>query len=72
MPKLNLGDLLARLGLFVRLETAQNESLEDHERRLYALEETMKLKCGAIEQNTRDLQNLRMEVRGKVRFDVPA
>lgn len=72
MPKLNLSDLLARLGLFVRLETAQNEALEDHESRLYALEETLKLKAGAIEKNTKDLQDLRLEVRGKVKINVQA
>lgn len=70
MPRLNLPDLLARLGLFVRLETAQNEAIEDHETRLYRLEETMKLKSGAIDANTRAIQELRMELRSKVKIDV--
>lgn len=70
MPRLNLPDLLARLGLIVRLETAQNEAIEDHESRLYRLEETMKLKSGAIDAHTKDIQDLRMELRSKVKIDV--
>lgn len=66
----NIRDLLARLGLLCRLETAIVNKLEEIDRRLYALEENRKLKDPAILQLQKDLGTLRSEVRAKVRIDV--
>lgn len=68
----NIRDLLARLGLLCRLETAIVNKLEENDRRLYALEENRKLKDPAILQLQKDLGALRAEVRAKVRIDVEA
>lgn len=66
----NVRDLMARLGLLCRLESAIVDELERHESRLYALEENRKLKDAEILRLKTDLQDLRMAVRGKVHIDV--
>lgn len=68
----NIRDLLARLGLLCRLESAIVDALESHDRRLYALEENRKLKDAEILALRKDLMNLRLEVRGKVSINVDA
>lgn len=66
----NIRDLLARLGLLCRLESAIVDALESHDRRLYALEENRKLKDASLLELKKDVQNLRAEVRGRVTIDV--
>lgn len=66
----NIRDLLARLGLLCRLESAIVDELERHGTRLYALEENRKLKDADILDMKKELQDLRAEVRGKVVFHV--
>lgn len=66
----NIRDMLARLGLMCRLETAIVDELERLNTRVYALEENRKLKDAAILKLERDLGILKAELRGKVRIDV--
>lgn len=66
----NIRDLLARLGLLCRLETAIVDELERLNSRVYVLEENRKLKDADILAMKKELQDLRMEVRGKVTMDV--
>lgn len=66
----NIRDLLSRLGLLCRLETAIVDELERLNGRIYALEENRKLKDAAILDLKKDVGNLRAELRGKVRIDV--
>lgn len=68
----NVRELLARLGLLCRLESAIVDELERHDSRLYALEENRKLKDAEILRLNRELQDLRMIVNGKVAFDAGA
>ena len=68
----NVRELLARLGLLCRLESAIVDELERHESRLYALDENRKLKDAEILRLNRELQDLRMIVNGKVAFDAGA
>lgn len=68
----NVRELLARLGLLCRLESAIVDELERHDSRLYALEENRKLKDAEILRLNRELQDLRMTVNGKVAFDAGA
>lgn len=65
----NLRDLISRLGLLCRLESAIVEELERHESRLYALEENRKLKDAELLRVGREVQDLRMVVQGKVKID---
>lgn len=65
----NLRDLLSRLGLLCRLECAIVDELERQEVRLYALEENRKLKDAEILALKKEVQDLRLAVREKVRFD---
>ena len=65
----NLRDLISRLGLLCRLESAIVEELERHESRLYALEENRKLKDAELLRLGREVQDLRMVVKGKVKID---
>lgn len=66
----NIRDLLARLGLLCRLETAIVDELERLNVRVYALEENRKLKDAAITRLTKEVQDLRLELRGKVHVNV--
>lgn len=66
----NIRDMLARLGLLCRLETAIVDELERLNSRVYALEENRKLKDAAILKLEKDIGILRAELRGKVRIDV--
>lgn len=66
----NILDLLSRLGLLCRLETAIVNELEALNARVYALEENRKLKDAAILQLQQDVATLRTELRGKVKIDV--
>ena len=66
----NIRDLLARLGLLCRLETAIVDELDRLNVRVYALEENRKLKDAAITQLTKEVQALRLELRGKVHVNV--
>lgn len=66
----NIRDLLARLGLLCRLETAIVDELERLNVRVYALEENRKLKDAAITRLTKEAQDLRLELRGKVHVNV--
>lgn len=66
----NIRDLLARLGLLCRLETAIVDELENLGGRVYTLEENRKLKDAALLDLRREVQTLRAEVRGKVSIDV--
>ena len=66
----NIRDLLARLGLLCRLETAIVDELERLNVRVYALEENRKLKDAAITRLTKEVQDLRLELRGKVHVHV--
>ena len=68
----NILDLLSRLGLLCRLETAIVKELESLSARVYALEENRKLKDSAILQLEKDVATLRAELRGKVKADVQA
>lgn len=68
----NVRDLMSRLGLLCRLESAIVDELERHEARLYALEENRKLKDSEILSLKKEVQDLRLAVRGKVRFDAGA
>lgn len=68
----NIRDMLARLGLMVRLETAIVDKLEDHGKRLYALEENRKLKDAAILDLKKEVGQLKAELRGKVTINVEA
>ena len=68
----NVRELLARLGLLCRLESAIVDELERHDSRLYALEENRKFKDAEILRLTRELQDLRMVVHGKVAIDAGA
>lgn len=65
----NLRDLISRLGLLCRLESAIVEELERHESRLYALEENRKLKEAELLRLGREVQDLRLVVHGKVKID---
>lgn len=65
----NLRDLISRLGLLCRLESAIVEELERHESRLYALDENRKLKDAELLRVGREVQDLRMVVQGKVKID---
>lgn len=66
----NIRDLLARLGLLCRLETAIVDELDRLNVRVYALEENRKLKDAAITTLTKEVQALRLELRGKVHVNV--
>lgn len=66
----NIRDLLARLGLLCRLETAIVDELDRLNVRVYALEENRKLKDAAITRLTKEVQDLRLELRGKVHVNV--
>lgn len=68
----NIRDLLSRLGLLCRLESAIVDELERLNERVYVLEENRKLKDARILQLTQELQDLRMAVHGKVKFDALA
>lgn len=68
----NVHDLLARLGLLCRLETAIVDELDRHNSRLYKLEENRKLKDADILALRKELMDLRLEVRGKVSINVDA
>lgn len=68
----NVRDLMSRLGLLCRLESAIVDELERHEARLYALEENRKLKDSALLSLQKEVQELRLEVRGKVVIDAGA
>lgn len=65
----NLRDLISRLGLLCRLESAIVDELERHEARLYALEENRKHKDAELLRLVREVQDLRMAVYGKVKID---
>lgn len=66
----NVRDLMSRLGLLCRLESAIVDELERHHTQLYALEENRKLKDAEILRLKTELQDLRLAVRGKVHIDV--
>ena len=66
----NIRDLLARLGLLCRLEAAIVDELDRLNVRVYALEENRKLKDAAITRLTKEVQDLRLELRGKVYVNV--
>lgn len=66
----NIRDLLARLGLLCRLETAIVDELDRHASRLYALEQNRKLKDADLLALRKELMDLRLEVRGKVTINV--
>lgn len=68
----NVRDLLSRLGLLCRLESAIVDELEHHDSRLYALEENRKQKDAAILALQKEVQDLRLVIRGKVRIDAGA
>lgn len=68
----NIRDLLSRLGLLCRLETAIVDELERLGGRVYALEENRKLKDAALLELKKEVQNLRAELRGKVTINVDA
>lgn len=68
----NIRDLMSRLGLLCRLESAIVDELERHDTRLYALEENRKLKDAEILALKKEVQDLRLAVRGMVRIDVGA
>lgn len=68
----NLRDLVSRLGLLCRLETAIVDELERLNTRVYALEENRKLKDAALLELKKEVQNLRAELRGKVTINVDA
>lgn len=68
----NIRDLLSRLGLLCRLETAIVDELERLGCRVYALEENRKLKDAAILDMKQEIQKLRAELRGKVTINVDA
>lgn len=66
----NIRDMLSRLGLMCRLESAIVDQLERHDVRLYALEENRKLKDADLLDLKKEVQELRLAVRQKIRFDV--
>lgn len=68
----NVRDLMSRLGLLCRLESAIVDELERHDTRLYALEENRKLKDADLLSLKKEVQDLRLAVRGKVRIDAGA
>lgn len=55
-----------------RFDSALMATLEDQEKRLYALEQWQKLKTPTITQNTDDIRKLKAELRGKITVDVKA
>lgn len=55
-----------------RFDAALMATLEEHERRLYAVEEWQKLKTPTITGNTDDIRKLKTELRGKLSVDVRA
>lgn len=59
-------ELLARIGLQYRLEVAFCEVIEEHDKRLYALEENRKLKDAEIARLSKDVAELKMLLRKKV------
>lgn len=59
-------DLLSRLTLLCRLETAIYKELEEINRRLYNLEENRKVKDKAIETLQKDVGNIKLMLRKKV------
>lgn len=62
----NLKDLLARLGLLCRLESAMVSEIEALQRRVYALEENRKLKDAAILALTKEVGELKLILQSKV------
>lgn len=68
----NVRDLMSRLGLLCRLESAIVDELERHDARLYALEENRKLKDADLLALKKEVQDLRLAVRGKVSIDAGA
>lgn len=62
----NIKDLLSRLKLFCRLETAIVHELEKHESRLYALEENRKMKDASIAALQRKVSDLELVIRKQV------
>lgn len=59
-------DLLSRLTLLCRLETAIYKELEEINCRLYNLEENRKVKDKAIENLQKDVGNIKLMLRKKV------
>lgn len=53
-------ELLGKIKLFARFEIAVADKLDDHEKRLYKLEENKKLKDAAILQMQKELGELRL------------
>lgn len=66
----NIRDMLARLGLMCRLESAIVAELERLNIRIYALEENRKLKDAAIARLNKEVGDLKLELRGKVTVNV--
>lgn len=62
----NVKDLLARLGLLCRLESAMVAVLEEQESRIRKLEENAKLKDAAILKLQKDVGELNVLLRHKV------
>ena len=62
----NVRELLARLGLLCRLESAIVEELESINARLYALEENRKLKDVSILDLKREVGEIKLSLRQKV------
>lgn len=55
-----------------RFDAALMATLEDQQKRLYALEQWQQLKAPTIMQNTDDIRKLKAELRGKISVDVQA
>lgn len=53
-------ELLGKIKIFARFEIAVADKLEDHDKRIYALEENKKLKDAAIMQLTKEVGDLRL------------
>ena len=55
-----------------RFDAALMATLEDQQKRLYALEQWTQLKTPTITQNTADIRKIKAELRGKITVDVQA
>lgn len=58
--------LIGQVMTFCRLEKAMCDKLEDHDRRLYALEENRRLKDQSILDMKQEIQQLKTLLRQKV------
>lgn len=61
----NIKDMLSRLVLMCRLETAIVEELENLNKRVYALEQDLKLRTGTIRALETEVASLKLSIRNK-------